>query len=1013
MGLGRQWEERLKLWDDAFDINLYQKLEVVELEGFVTMDHIPLCEVRKREFWPFKEGKCWGRKWEYGWFRCRIILPGQAAGRRVILKLGAASEMLVYVNGREAGSIDRQHDFVQLTSAGVPGEKFEVYAEGYAGHGPRLENGGIYPPESIPIPQPPKFQCVVKESSFGLWNEEMFQAYADYHTLYELMRALPENSLRRMQVACALKEFTYQADFELPEPLRTESVKSARGVLAPLLDKKNGSSVPLFSVVGQSHLDLAWLWTREETKRKSARTYANQLALMERYKEYRFLLCEPPILENLKQYYPDLYLRVKERVREGRFIPDGAMWVEGDVNMAGGESLIRQFVYGKRWFYKEFGVDSRVAWMPDTFGFTGALPQIMKGCGVDFFATQKLLRADPECEPFPYNLFWWEGIDGSRILTHIFKKNNAAFSPADMVARWEKDRNQEEEISGMLYPFGYGDGGGGPTELMLEMLCRCGDLEGAPRTVVEGPGDYFSREGEQPVENVYYGELYLAWHRGTYTAQALIKKKVREAEGALRQAEFLAGLCRLSGREPGDFLEDISGREISVRVEALWKELLFCEFHDILPGTSIKRVNEEAKETLSAVRQEASLLADKLLSALAGEGAVFNSLSFKRRYRGEYLPPCGYIRTGQCTGQEDEKKALSVSALFSDDKKNVLVESPYYRAKVDCIGRILSLTDKESGYEYAAGALNELCLYRDVNVDYDAWELGRMYEKVPEKLLQEGTLAIRRERDGVHLDIDRREANFTWQQEIVFAKDQRRIEFHTKVDWRERHKILKVSFPTAVYTREAIEEIQFGYLKRPTHRSRRYERDLYETCHHRYAVLCDGRNGFALLNNCKYGISAKDSTLSLTLLRAPVIPDMEADQGEHEFAYALYLFQGSFTGSNVVREAYELNTDVLVSGGLVRDIREAGEAVSYFSIDESNIILENCKPALDSEDAVVLRLYECMGGAVTCVLSLPPAVKEVWICNMLEEKQEKVPLTDGKVRLFFHSFEIRTLMLFV
>ena len=180
---------------------------------------------------------------------------------------------------------------------------------------------------------------------------------------------------------------------------------------------------------------------------------------MERYKEYRFLLCEPPILENLKQYYPDLYLRVKERVREGRFIPDGAMWVEGDVNMAGGESLIRQFVYGKRWFYKEFGVDSRVAWMPDTFGFTGALPQIMKGCGVDFFATQKLLRADPECEPFPYNLFWWEGIDGSRILTHIFKKNNAAFSPADMVARWEKDRNQEEEISGMLYPFGYGDGG--------------------------------------------------------------------------------------------------------------------------------------------------------------------------------------------------------------------------------------------------------------------------------------------------------------------------------------------------------------------------------------------------------------------------------------------------------------------------------------------------------------------------------------------------------------------------
>lgn len=1018
MGLGRQWEERLRIWDNAFVPNLYQKIGVVELCGFTTFEHISRAEAEKRPCRVFAEGSLWGRKWEYGWFCCHITLPAQAQGKRVMLKLGAAPEMLVYVNGREAGSIDRQHAYVQLTPSGVLGEEFEICAEGYAGHGPRPEGGGICPPETVPVPQPQKFQCVVSESSFGIWNEEMFLAYADYHTLYELWKALPEGGLRGMQVAQALKEFTYRADFELPWPLRTKSISRAREVLAPLLQKRNGGSAPLFSVFGQSHLDLAWLWTTEETKRKSARTYANQLALMERYPEYRFLLCEPPILENLKHYYPDLYGRVKEKAGEGCFIPDGAMWVEGDTNMAGGESLVRQFAYGKRWFLKEFGVDSRVAWMPDTFGFAGSLPQIMKGCGVDFFATQKLLRADPECAPFPYNLFWWEGIDGSRILSHIFKKSNAVFSPADMVQRWEGDRNQREGIFGMLYPFGYGDGGGGPTELMVEMLRRCKDLEGAPRTVVEGPGEYFLRAQKEPVENVYYGELYLAWHRGTYTAQARIKKKVRQAEVALRQAEFLAGLCRLFGkRAQGD-------------LDVLWKELLFCEFHDILPGTSIRRVNEEAEAALSAVREQALSLADVFLATLAGEGAVFNSLSWPRKFRGGYLPPCGCANmeefgrkrdgAGGEGGMED-----TVHALLSADGKTATIKTKYYLANVDNLGRITSLADRETGYEYAAGALNELCLYRDVNVDYDAWELGRMYEKLPQELGQDATLAVCRVPGGILLRVCREEAHFSWQQEIVFMADSRRIEFCTKVDWHGWHEILKVAFPTTVFTREAIEEIPFGYIKRPTHRSRQYERDLYETCHHRYAVLSDGKNGLALLNNCKYGISAKDSTLALTLLRAPLVPDMEADQGIHEFTYALYLMEGPFTESNVVREAYELNTQVLVSGGgavgasgglaSCHDSGSAGTPCfgSYFTVDCNNVILETCKPAFDEENGVVLRLYECMGSAVGCHLGLPATVKKVWLCNMLEERQEEVPFGGGQVELFFCSFEIKTLLLVV
>lgn len=1003
MGLGRQWEERLRIWDEAFEPNLYQKIEAVRLEGFTTMEHISRERAEAENYQPFEEGCVWGRKWEYGWFRCHITLPEETTGRRVMLRLCMAPEMLVYVNGQEAGSIDRQHMYVQLTPAAVRGEEFVIYAEAYAGHGARPEGAGICPREMAVVPETPEFQCVIKESSFGIWNEEMFQAYADYHVLYELWRSLPENSLRGMQVAEALKEFTYRADFELSEPFRTRSVCGARSVLAPALAAKNGTSAPLFSVFGQSHLDLAWLWTNEETKRKSARTYANQVALIKRYPEYCFLLCEPPILENLKNYYPDLYRKVKEMAERGNFIPDGAIWVEGDTNMAGGESLIRQFVYGKKWFLQEFGVDSKVAWMPDTFGYTGALPQIMKGCGVDYFATQKLLRADPESEPFPYNLFWWEGIDGSKVLAHIFKENNAVFSPANLVRRWTEDRNQKEGISGMIFPFGYGDGGGGPTELMVEMLNRCSDLEGAPRTKIEGPKEYFKRAAGQPVKNTYYGELYLAWHRGTYTTQARIKKLVRQTEEALRQAEFLAGLLRLSKK-----MRDMTPKEekeMSARLEILWKELLFCEFHDILPGTSIRRVNEEAEKTLDAVRQEARSLAELFLVKLAGEGAVFNSLSWQREYEGLLIPPCGLAWRSKI--QEPEKGTKTICAILEKDGKKVTVENKYYRAVVDCLGRILSLCDRETGYEYAAGALNELCMYKDVNIAYDAWEIGRMYEEIPVALDCGGTFYVRCEPDGVHIDIHREELYFTWQQEIVFSAESRRIDFNTKVDWRERHKLLKVAFPTTVYTKEAIEEIQFGYLKRPTHRSRRYEQDMYETCHHRYAALSDGKNGFAVLNSCKYGISAKDSTLALTLLRAPVKPDIQADQGWHEFTYALYLFAGPFTESSVVREAYELNTPVQISDGF----SEPKTAISYFCVDQKNIVLETLKPAMEEKNGVILRIYECMGSAGGCNLSVPSTVREVWLCNMLEEKQEKVPLAEKIVRLNFHSFEIKTLLL--
>lgn len=1005
MKLGRQWDERLKIWDEAFVENLYRELGELSLSGFTTKAQLTWQQASKQAVKPFPCGTAWGTKWEYGWFRTQVTVPESAAGERLMLHLGAGPEMLVFVNGKERGSIDRQHNMVELTAEAVPGEKFDILVEVYAGHGIRPENGGLYARDAVPVPEPPKYQCIVGKSHFGVWREDIFQCYADYHTLYELWKTMSDRELRTMKIGEALQQFTYIADFEAEEPERSRSILRADELLKPLLESKNGDTVPEYTIFGQSHLDLAWLWTMEETKRKSARTYSNQIRLMERYPQYKFLLCSPPVLENIKTYYPGLYEQIRERVMNGQFLPEGAVYVESDTNLVGGESLIRQFIIGKRWFREEFGTDSRLAWMPDTFGFTGAMPQIMAGCGVPYFATQKLLRCDPECEQFPYNVFWWEGIDGTKILSHIYKKNNAVFNSGALRTRWEEDRNQKQEIDSFLFPFGYGDGGGGPTEIMIETANRCADLEGAPRCTMESPVAFFERLEEKDVRNTYYGELYLAWHRGTYTAQSEIKRGVRKAEYAVREAEYLAGLMRLACG-----YQNLSDEKIVLKkLEELWKLLLVQEFHDILPGTSIQRVNEETREILERIISEGRQLAGELLRQLAGEHAVFNSLSWERSWKGLRLPACGYLKAAEPVqdGQQPSYDPIPGDRIvFSND---------FYRAEIDGLGQIVSLTDRKSGHEYAAEPLNAWRLYRDVNVDYDAWELGRMYEEMPEKL--EGThefLAERVAGGGIDVTVTRRESHFTATQRIHLSAESPRIDFETEIDWHERHRILKVDFPTTVYTKEVLEEIQFGYIKRPTHRSRQYERDLYETSHHKYAALTDGENGLAVLNDCKYGISAQDSRLSLTLLRAPVIPDMTADMGIHKFTYSILPFSGAFAQSRVTEEAYECNVEVTQAASgeaAVPQTSEAAERVSFFAVEGGHVVLETCKPAFDREKGVVLRLYESKGCAGTTVLTVPDNVDHVYACNMLEETAEELTVREGKVTLRFRAFEIKTLML--
>ena len=999
MDIGRQWEDRLRIWAEQFPKHYYRAVEALDMEYFTTMEQLSFEEAARGSFAPAPAGTRWGRKWEYGWFRTSLTIPAELDGKRVAAALNMAQEMLVWVNGAEAGSIDKQHRTVTLSRRARAGERYEITAECYAGHGPRREDAGpvAWGEETVPEPEEP--QVMTAPSHFGVWNEALFQTAMDYLTLWSLVQKLPERSLRAERIIGGLKKLTYIADFELPEPEMTESVVRAGEVLKPLLACKNGSTAPEFTVFGQSHIDLAWLWSVEETMRKSARTYANQLALMEEYEDYRFLLCEPPILEWLRELYPNVWSRVKEKVSEGKFCPEGAVWVESDINIPSGESLIRQFVWGKRWFSRELGVETRLAWMPDTFGFSAALPQIMKKCQVPYFATQKLTRQDPEAEPFPYNVFWWEGLDGSRVLAHSYKKNNAVFTSGDLVTRWEEDRIQREHMDGMMYPFGYGDGGGGPTREMVETLRRCGDLEGAPRCRVESPVRFFERQTE--VEEVWRGELYLAWHRGTLTSQARTKRGIRKAEVTLKLVEYhMAQLMLAGGEIPPAWREQL---------ERLWKTLLFNQFHDIAPGSSIARVHERAERELGEVRDGGWSLIRELLGASEGEKAVLcNHLSWPRRVGGVVVPAQGCAEIGP--DAETFPAARVSQTQVPQAQVDYLPEKEYYElhnsrlvCRVDRSGRLVSVKRTGSEREYLSAAGNRFLMFKDVNVRYDAWELGSMYEQLSVELEENAKIEMARDADGAALIVERRIGNSRLWQKIILGHGAQRIDFVTTVDWQERHKLLKVAFPVSVYTNEAVHEIQFGYVRRPTHRSRQSDKDRYEAGNQRWTAVEDGGAGAAVLNDCKYGVNVVGSEIRLTLLKSAMMPDMRADRGTQEFTYSFYPFEGPLKESNVVREAAELNEPAVFApvGTVQRPILVPAQ---------KNIVVDTIKPADTAERALLVRAYEAMGADTEASFAVDSRIKRVEETDMLEENPRELGRGET-LRVRFGAFEIKTFLL--
>ncbi|MFW6132553.1 MAG: alpha-mannosidase [Planctomycetota bacterium] len=1016
MSLTSEWRSRVDTWLTELERHLYCPLGEVELDGFTTSEQLGVDDAAGREFRPMPVGSRWGRKWEYGWFRCRVTVPPEADGERFVLFPGLDGETLTYIANRVATG---QREPVTLSRCARAGDAYELLMETYAGHGPTPNACGPVPPARHSVPEPPETQQTIRPSTFGIWQEDAYQLALDVRTLLDIRDNADAASLRVAEIDRALREFTLVVDFELPRRQRRESFRRAREALRPALEARNATTTPEMYCFGHGHLDVAWLWPLAQTERKIARTLANQLELFEEYPEHKFLQSQPHLLAMTRRLYPELYKRVKQAVADGKLIADGGMWVEADTNISGGEALIRQLLHGKRFFREEFGLDSELLWLPDAFGYSAALPQILRGCGIKYFSTQKIFWNYHGGETFPYHNFMWQGLDGSQVAVHLHNDYNAHTRPGVLIGRW-RDRVQADGMSIRMFPFGKGDGGGGPDRTYLEYLRRLGDCQGCPRTRIASPTAFFAElvaRGEHDV-NRYVGELYFQAHRGVLTSQAKTKKANRACEIALREAEMwgVAATALVEFDWPVD------------RAEHAWTTVLLNQFHDILPGSSIARVYAEAEaqyaDALHAARDIAAGATDALTDR-SDARTVFNSLSWPRDELvelpddwaaaadddGRALPvqtvegrPCARVRVASCgwaTIRPTEAPAEAAGGVTASPAK---LESDLLRVELNERGELVSVYDKSAGREVLAAPSNVLRLYKDVPTKFDAWDIDSNYKLLPVDLgdaraeievVAAGPLLGR-------LRLRRRVNDSTLTQEITLRADSRRIDFATSVDWRECHKLLKVDFSPDIHAEEAVHEIQFGHVRRPNHASRPYDADRFEVCNHRWTALAEAGRGAAVLNDCKYGVSTEDNTISLSLLRAPKAPDENADVGTQEFTYAFYAWTGPLAGSGVVRAACELNAPATVAEG-------ASGRRSLLSVDAEDVVVEAVKPAADGSGDVIVRLYESMHAAARCTLTTSMPVREVRWTDMLESGVAPGEPTDGRIELSFRPFEIKTL----
>ncbi|MDQ3437862.1 MAG: alpha-mannosidase [Actinomycetota bacterium] len=985
-------------------------------------------------------------------FSAEAKIPEDWAGSPVEVELWLGGEGFVKLSTGFSGGLNPFHRSFPVTQEAAGGETVGVEAEvvprGMFGTNvaePQLRRSSLVVPEKE-VRALERDLGLIVEVCEQLGDHEAVPHLLDvvdtaFAGLFSLWPTGNEVALTRYLEAYA--ESTDGGPWSLPpaprdvEPLSEETrsaVREARGTVAARLEELKGEYPPLgrIALTGHAHLDLAWLWPVAETMRKGRRTFASVLSLMERYDDFVFNQSSAQLYSWIEAESPEIFERVKRRIQEGRWEPVGGSWVEADCQIPSGESMVRQMLYGQRYFEEKFGHRSRVAWLPDAFGFSPALPQLLRGAGMEGFFTYKLNWS--ETNEFPYDLYEWEGIDGSTVIAHDFENPgqdyNGNITPKDIYGTWSNFEGKLHHPES-LFSFGWGDGGGGPSEQMLENYARLKSFPAMPRLRMAKVDEFFESLPREGLPR-WTGELYLELHRGTLTTQARVKKLNREAEHRLLEAEALSTLAALHG---GDYQRE--------ELEVAWKTLLLNQFHDILPGTSIGEVYDVTHKELADVVRTARKLRDRALGptpeayakspALLVANVSLNPRPLSVVLDAESRPAS--IAEADLPTQETENGGLlvhapdlSVPGLGWSTLKNqnehapgrsetrdvgaevaggrVVLDNGLLRVEIGEDGALHGVYDGEAGREVLAGRANQLWAYTDKPRNWEAWDVDEGYEQEGEEI--SGVESVEVTENGplrASVRVTRRWRGSTIEQTYRLLSGSRRLDVESYVDWRERRVLLRTLFPLAVRSHEMTCETMFGALRRPTHHNTPWDATRFEVSAHRFCDLSEPGYGVALLNDGKYGHSAKGNVLGISLLRSPLYPDPFADEGEHRFTYSLFPHPGDWTTAGVAREAFDLNAPLFP---VVAQDDALPQGFSLVEAEGLELALGSLKLAEEGGGAI-LRLYEPHGARGECTLRFARGVERVERANLLEEAEGPVEVHQGAVRLRVRPFEVVTL----
>jgi alpha-mannosidase len=909
------------------------------------VDRISYEDAQALEYRPVSLPERFGPLWATYWFRIRATVPEEWRGERVELLWYSGSEATLWRDGRVVVGLNKHHAEATLFDAAEPGDvrcAVELACNGLFG---RMQD----PVELV--------RCELARFDPRAWK-----LAHDFETLRALEAHPSVDPVLGGDLRGRLER--------IADLLERGDDEEAQAGLDALFERRNGTATHEIAAIGHAHIDTAWLWPLAETYRKTLRTFSTAVRYMDEYPEYRFACSQAQQYEWVKDREPELYERIRAKVASGNFVPVGGSWVEPDLNLPSGEALARQLLYGQRFFEREFGRRCNEFWAPDAFGYNGQLPQLIRGAGMTRFFTQKLSwnrfnRPD-------HHTFVWQGDDGSEVLVHFPPADNYS-STADVpellkTAREYKDLEQSHTS---LLVFGHGDGGGGPTRDMLESIRRARDLQGLPRTRTATADEFFETLEAEDVERpVVVGELYLEYHRGTYTTQAFVKRGNRKSEQGLHDAEFL-GVAR-------------GGEYPRAELDRLWKLLLLQQFHDILPGSSIRLVYEDAARDFAEL--------ERGIASLIGEGPTpVNTTPFARReIVGDTLYEAAPYAAARAVEPDDEVRVDGLT-----------LENVHLRVTLSPEGSVESVFHKATGREVLATPGNRFELYDDLPNDFDAWDidpytLHTVRDAQPAESYEVVTATALRAEIAFERPLG---ASSRARQVVRLDAGSERLEFHTEIDWHESHQLLKVCFPLAVRARNATYETPFGFTERPTHYSTSFDRARYEVPGHRFADLGEHGFGAALLSESKYGWSCHDGMLRLTLLRSPKSPDPEADMGRHEFAYALLPHARGWREANVLGHAAAFNAPLRFTDW------PHGES-SLAAVDGA-LVLDTIKQAEDS-DAIVLRLYEPYGGRGIARVRVARPFTRAHRTNLLEDDGEALAIEDGEIVVPFRPHEVVT-----